>query len=74
LFDSGTISSGARRIRVSQPSGVPSSVVAVQNRSRSSAVSSTRNAQPWLKPADGARIAWSSRRSRTSGGTGRAGS
>ena len=52
----------------------PSSVVAVQNRSRSSGDSSTRNAQPWLKPADGARIACSSSRSRTSGGTGRSGS
>src|SRR5688572_14908199 len=46
LFDSGTISSGARRISVSQPSGVPSAVVADQNSSRSSADSSTRNAQP----------------------------
>ena len=51
----------------------PPSVVAVQNRSRSSGVSSTRNAQPWLNPADGARRACSSSRSRTSGGTGRSG-
>ncbi|HEY4630797.1 MAG TPA: nitroreductase family protein, partial [Blastococcus sp.] len=35
--------------------------VAVQNRSRSSGDSRTRNAHPWLKPADGARIACSSK-------------
>ena len=51
-----------------------SGVAARQNRSRSSALSSTRNAQPCEKPADGARTAWSRIRSRTSGGTGRSGS
>ena len=45
-----------------------------QNSSRSAASSSTRNAHPWVKPADGARSACSSSRSRTPGGTGRSGS
>src|SRR6478609_2544576 len=53
-------------MRVSHPSGGPEAVAA-QKRARSSGDSSTRNAQPWLKPAEGARIACSSNRSRTSG-------
>jgi N-carbamoyl-L-amino-acid hydrolase len=41
-----------------------------QKSARSSGVSSTRNAQPWLKPALGARCACSSIRSTTAGSTG----
>ena len=38
---------------------------------RASGVSSTRNAQPWLKPALGAWVAFSSARSMMAGSTGR---
>ena len=44
--------------------------VAHQNRSTSVGVSRTRNAQPWLKPALGARWACSSIRSTAAGSTG----
>ena len=46
-------------------------LVACQNRSTSSVLSRRRNAQPWLNPALGARIACSSIRSTVVGSTGR---
>src|SRR3954452_22705903 len=48
----------------------PGVVVTSQKRSRSARSSSTRNAQPWLKPALGARTALASARSTTAGSTG----
>src|SRR5690606_2469654 len=45
-------------------------VVAPQNRSRCASEVSTRNDQPCVNPALGARTAWSSSRSTTSGATG----
>ena len=44
--------------------------MAAQNRRTSSGLSSTRNAQPWLNPALGARTALASARSTTAGSTG----
>lgn len=66
--------SGARCSASSHGLSAPAGEVAAQNRERSAGVSSTRNAQPWVKPADGARSALASSRSRTAAGTGRAGS
>src|SRR4029079_3678330 len=75
LCDSGTISSGAFRMsRNHESAWSDSGTVAVQNRSRSSGVDSTRNAHPCEKPADGARSALASSRSTTASGTGRDGS
>jgi hypothetical protein len=73
LWDIGTITTGAVRIPVSHRSGGPSSggLVLAQNRSTAAGRSSTRNAQPWLNPALGARTALASSRSTTAGATGR---
>ena len=73
MFDSGTITTGAVRIPRSHESGVsaaPSGVQADQNRSTSAAVSSSRNAHPWVNPALGACSAFARMRSTTSGSTG----
>src|SRR5690242_5249331 len=65
------ISTGAVLIPRSQLSGSsPGDVVTSQNFSMSSGRSSTRNAQPWLKPALGARTALASARSTKAGSTG----
>ena len=48
----------------------PGEVVTSQKRSTSAGWSSTRNAQPWLNPALGARTALASARSTTAGSTG----
>src|SRR3954463_11234564 len=65
------ITTGAAVMPPSQLSGSsPGVVVASQNRSTSSRRSRTRNAQPWLKPALGARTALASARSTTAGSTG----
>src|SRR3954465_5098838 len=65
------ITTGAVCIPASQLSGSsPGVVVTSQNRSMSSLRSRTRNAQPWLKPALGARTALASARSTTAGSTG----
>ena len=67
MFDRQTMSAGALNIP-----GHPNSfrrsgdIVAFQYRSVSSLPLRTRNAQPWLKPADGARWAFATIRSRTS--------
>src|SRR5690606_14948627 len=49
---------------------VGSGEVLAQKRATSPGVSRRRNAQPWVNPALGARVAWSSIRSRAAGGTG----
>jgi hypothetical protein len=57
----------------SQPSGAAvrsGGVAAAQNRATSAGVSSTRKAQPCVKPALGARTAVSSSRSSTAASTG----
>src|SRR4051794_18483526 len=65
------ITTGAVCIPASQLSGSsPGVVVTSQNRSMSSLRSRTRNAQPWLKPALGARTALASARSTKAGSTG----
>src|SRR3954463_7860415 len=65
------ITTGAVCIPASQLSGSsPGVVVTSQNRSMSSLRSRTRNAQPWLKPALGARTALASARSTKAGLTG----
>src|SRR3954471_10599041 len=67
----GMITTGAAVMPPSQLSGSsPGVVVASQNRSTSSRRSRTRNAQPWLKPALGARTALASARSTKAGSTG----
>src|SRR3954454_15018076 len=65
------ITTGAVCIPASQLSGSsPGVVVTSQNRSMSSLRSRTRNAQPWLKPALGARTALATARSTKAGSTG----
>src|SRR5215212_1553664 len=65
------ITTGAVVMPLSQLSGSsPGAVVTSQNRSTSSRRSSTRNAQPWLKPAVGARMALDNARSTTARSTG----
>ena len=71
LLEHGTITTGARIMPASQRSGCSTSSAVVRHHRRtSSGVSSTRKAQPWLKPAFGARVAWSSARSTTARSTG----
>ena len=65
--DSGTTSSGARNSPCHRkPRAASSANVAAQNRAGLVPPSSTRNAQPWLNPADGARCALARMRSTTS--------
>jgi hypothetical protein len=74
LFDSGTMTTGAVRIPRSHASGSAAAlggVQAVQKRSTSSGVSSSRNAQPWLNPALGACSAFARMRSTVGVSTGR---
>ena len=64
MLEHGTITTGARIMPASQASGasrLAGSVVTAHKRRTSSGVSSTRNAQPWLKPALGAWVALSQR-------------
>src|SRR3954449_6794156 len=71
LLEHGMSTTGAVAMPRSQLSGSsPGVVVTSQKRSRSARSSSTRNAQPWLKPALGARTALASARSTTAGSTG----
>ena len=80
LFDSATMISGAVRIRSSQlpcqawslgASPRSPAVVEDQYRSRSAGSWRTRKPQPWENPADGARSAWLTILSTSSGGIGR---
>jgi hypothetical protein len=73
LSEKHTIRHGAVCSRRSQASGSPSSAVAVQNCARAAAEVTTRNDQPWVWPADGARTARSSSSSITSRDTGTSG-
>jgi hypothetical protein len=67
----GTITTGAVRIPSSHALWVPASPPVVsQNRATSAGVSRTRKAQPWVKPALGARWACASIRSTIAGSTG----
>jgi hypothetical protein len=72
LLEQGRITTGARIMPRSQGSGSSmSSEEATQKRRTSAGVSSRRNAHPWLKPALGAWVAFSSARSMMAGSTGR---
>jgi len=72
LLDRHTMSAAALNIP-GQPNSLrrAGDIVVFQYRSVSSLPLRTRKAQPWLKPADGARWALATIRSRTSGSIGR---